>query len=185
MTEEKANYTTNVNLTSEELKLLQKMREFEEQDRKGQEKNPPFVQIYKGVGFRALQWLTVKHSTASSIMMFFMNEMNNNNVIMISQNVLAEILGKGRTTIYNGIKFLDKHNFIEIAKIGQANAYIVNPEIAFQDAHQKKKYTNFQGSIVLGESENEELFKKHSYMNLKLMDDEKASKPNKEFDYED
>ena len=166
---------TTVELTTEELKLLQKMRENEEEENKGEKsnsKNPPFVQVYKGVGFKALQWLSAKNPVGSSIMMFFLDNMNNNNIVMVSQSLLAETLGKGRTTIYNSIKFLDEHNFIEIAKVGTANAYIINPDIAFQDSHAKKKYINFQGNILVSESENKELFKKHKHKNIKLMNEE-------------
>lgn len=165
---------TSVELTNDELKLLQKMRENEEQknnEEKANSKNPPFVQVYKGVGFKALQWLSANNPVGSSIMMFFLDNMNNNNVVMVSQNLLAETLGKGRTTVYTSIKFLDEHNFIEIAKIGTANAYIINPDIAFQDSHAKKKYINFQGNILVSENENKELFKKHKHKNIKLMDE--------------
>lgn len=167
---------TTVELSSDELKLLQKMKEHEQQENdeeKERSKNPPFVQIYKGVGFKALQWLSSENPVGSSIMMFFLDNMNNNNVVMASQSLLAEILGKGRTTIYNSIKFLDEHNFIEIAKVGTANAYIINPDIAFQDSHAKKKYINFEGNILISESENKELFKKHKHKNIKLINDEK------------
>ena len=95
--------------------------------------------------------------------------MNNKNLVVASQQLLMEEFEKGRTTVYTAIKFLDEHNFINIAKIGTANAYILNPEIAFQDGHDKKKYVAFEGTILLSKEENKKLFEKHNYENIKVL----------------
>jgi len=150
---------------------LEKKREVEEKEKLEMDQNPPFVQIYKGVGLKALQWLIKENHLASAILMFFMENMNNRNGVVCSQQLLVEEFGKSRQTIYKAIKFLDEHNFINIAKIGTANAYIINPEIAFQDKNSKKKYVSFDGTILLSKQENKELFSKQTYDNVKILKD--------------
>lgn len=166
---------TNVELNSDELQAFMRFKEIEsekekeESENKKNRENPPFVQVYKGKGFKALQWLTNENPVGASILMFFMDNMNNQNSVMASQQLLTEVLGKGRTTIYNSIKFLDEHNFIEIGKVGTANVYIINPEIAFQASHDKKKFISFSGTILLSKNENEKLFKKYKHDNIKVL----------------
>ncbi|EOO71536.1 hypothetical protein IIC_04396 [Bacillus cereus VD021] len=67
------------------------------------------------------------------------------------------------------IKYLEEHNFINVAKVGTANAYIINPEVAFQNAHNKKKYIGFNGTILLSKKENNTLFDKYNYNNIKIL----------------
>lgn len=164
-------------LTKEEADRIRRLlemseqREKEEKERAEVDNNPPFVQIYKGIGLKALQWLISENNLASAILMFFMENMNNRNGVVCSQQLLVEEFGKSRQTIYKAIKFLDEHNFINIGKIGTANAYIINPEIAFQDKNSKKRYVSFDGTILLSKEENKELFSKQSYDNVKILKD--------------
>ncbi|MEH7755268.1 replication/maintenance protein RepL, partial [Bacillus toyonensis] len=118
-------------------------------------------------------WLITNHHLSSNILFFFLENMNNRNVIVCSQQLLMEQFNKGRTTIHNAIKTLKEHGFISVAKIGNANAYIINPEIAFQDSRDKIKYVSFEGKILINKNENEELFKEHNFENLKVLKDEK------------
>ncbi|SFD03898.1 replication protein (RepL) [Bacillus sp. OV322] len=153
---------------------LEEKREIEEQERLEKDNNPPFVQIYKGVGLKALQWLIKENGLASAILMFFMENMNNRNGVVCSQQLLVDEFEKSRQTIYKAVKFLEKHNFINIGKIGTANAYIINPELAFQDKNSKKKYVSFDGTILLSKEENKQLFSKQTYDNVKILKDKKS-----------
>ncbi|PFZ66176.1 replication/maintenance protein RepL, partial [Bacillus pseudomycoides] len=127
----------------EKLIDLKDAEQKEIEQRKKEADNPPFVQVYKGMGLKALQLLIKDNQLASEIFVFFLDNMNNNNLVMASQQLLSEEFGKGRTTIYKAIKYLEEHNFINVAKVGTANAYIINPEVAFQNAHNRKKYVGF------------------------------------------
>ena len=168
---------TGLPLSSIEKLIDLKGAEREEiEQQKKESNNPPFVQVYKGMGLKALQWLIKDNSLASEIFVFFMDNMNNNNLVMASQQLLTEEFGKGRTTIYKAIKHLEEHNFINIAKVGTANAYIINPEVAFQDGQHKKKYVGFNGTILLSKKENQTLFKKYGYSNVKVLKEKIISK---------
>lgn len=148
---------------------LRKAEEQEAEQRKRERDNPPFVQLYKGTGTKAIQWLFTKNAFAGQLFLFFLENMNNKNLVVASQQLLIEEFGKGRTTIYRAIKFLEEHNFINVARIGSANAYILNPEIAFQDGHDKKKYVAFEGTILLSKEENKNLLEKYNYENIKVL----------------
>lgn len=128
--------------------------------RKGEleDKNPPFVQLTKGVGLATMAKLTDKSPSAISVLMFFFENMDDYNTIMVSQQVIAEALDKSRQTIAKAIKVLEEESIIGIGKVGQANVYLVNPQIAWQNGYRKRKTMNLKGNILLGESENKELF---------------------------
>ena len=123
-------------------------------------KNPPFIQLTKGIGPETLSKVSERSSTSISILMFFLENMDDYNTIMVSQKVIADTLGKTRQTISSGIKILEEENVLGIGKVGQANVYIINPNIAWQKANKQRGMVNLKGNILLGKSENEELFKK-------------------------
>ncbi len=141
----------------------------EELAKKYEKSNPSFVQIYKGIGLKSLALLVKKKPVAGELFLFFLEQMNNKNVILASQQLLMEETGKKRTTIHTALKYLEEHNYINIAKIGSANVYIVNPQIAFQDSHDKKKYVSFEGTVLLSKEENKALFEKFDYENIKVL----------------
>lgn len=125
-----------------------------------EKKNPPFIQLTKGIGPETLSKVSERSSTAISILMFFLENMDDYNTIMVSQRVIADTLNKTRQTISNGIKILEEENVLGIGKVGQSNVYIINPKIAWQKAYKQRNMVNLKGNILLGKSENEELFKK-------------------------
>lgn len=141
----------------------------QEEIRKGEleEKNPPFVQLTKGVGLVTIARLTEKSPTALGVLMFFFENMDNYNTIMVSQQVIAETIGKSRQTVSLAIKTLEEENVVGIGKVGQSNVYLVNPQLAWQNGYKKRKTMNLKGNILLGQSENEELFKRFKDIDTK------------------
>ncbi len=132
-----------------------------------EEKNPPFVQLTKGVGLVTIAKLTEKSPTSISVLMFFFENMDNYNTIMVSQQIIAETIGKSRQTVGVAIKLLEEENIIGIGKVGQSNVYLVNPQLAWQNGYKKRKTMNLKGNILLGQSENEELFKRFKNIDTK------------------
>lgn len=125
-----------------------------------EDKNPPFYQLSKGIGPVTLAKISEKSTSAISVLMFFFENMDNYNTLMVSQQVIAEELGKARQTISNAIKVLEDENVIGIGKVGQANVYMINPKVVWQNGFRQRLSMNIKGSILLGKSENEELFKR-------------------------
>lgn len=132
-----------------------------------EEKNPPFVQLTKGVGLVTLAKLTEKSPTSISVLMFFFENMDNYNTIMVSQKIIAETIDKSRQAVGNAIKVLEEERVIGVGKVGQANVYLINPKLAWQNGYKKRRTMNLKGNILLGQSENEELFKQFENIETK------------------
>lgn len=128
-------------------------------DSKKEQKNDAFIQLTRDVGPMTLTNLTEKSPTSIPVLMFLWNHMDDYHTIMVSQAVIAEALNKSRQTIGNAIKVLAEEKVIGIGKVGQANVYLINPQAAWRMGYVKANTINFQGNIVLGKAENENLFK--------------------------
>lgn len=151
----------------------------EAKDRKKAEelekKNPPFFQLAKGVGPNMIAKLSNKSPTSIHVLMFFFENMDDFNVVMVSQQVIATNINKSRQAVANAIKILEEENLIGIGKVGQANVYLINPKMAWQKANKQRGIVKLKGNVILGEEENKELFKRFENLkpdnNLKLEDD--------------
>lgn len=142
--------------TAEEAKEAKEQKELEEAERK----NPPFFQLAKGVGPTMIAKLSNKSPTAIHVLMFFFENMDDYNVIMVSQQVIATNIKKSRQAVANAIKVLEEENIIGIGKVGQTNVYLINPKIAWQKAFKQRSMVKMKGNVILGEEENKELFKR-------------------------
>ncbi|MCI0768410.1 replication/maintenance protein RepL [Bacillus sp. TL12] len=131
---------------------------------KENEKNKNFIQISRGLGTKALAYIISQNAVAGQLYMFFIENMDvNSNSIMVSHKILEEVTGKSRTTIFRAVSCLEENGLIAIGKVGNTNAYILNPEVAWATSRDKKDFVNFKGNILLGRKENEELFKKFEH----------------------
>lgn len=121
--------------------LMDHIQEREQEEKT--KKNLNFVQLYKQ-HLMDLRRLTNKDSNALSILLIMVEKMNKQNALIISQKNLEKITGKSRTTVHRAIKVLREEQFIEVIKVGTANAYVVNANVFWQDDHSKKnKVCNF------------------------------------------
>lgn len=124
-------------------------------------KNLNFVQLYKQ-HLMDLRRLTNKDSNALSILLIMVEKMNKQNALVISQKNLEKITGKSRTTVHRAIKVLREEQFIEIIKIGTANAYVVNANVFWQDDHSKKtKFAIFDATVVASLEEQDKQYKEN------------------------
>lgn len=138
-------------------------------------KNPPFLQLTKGVGPNMIAKLSQKHPTSIHVLMFFFENMDDYNTIMVSQQTIADAIGKSRQTVSKAIRILEEENVIGIGKVSQANVYLINPKIAWQKAYKERGVVKMKGNIILSKEENEELFKRFENVDnnnqLKLHED--------------
>ena len=127
-------------------------------ERKGKEqeeitkKNFNFFQLYKE-HLKDLRALAQQDKNALTLLLIMVEKMNKQNALAISQSNLMKITGKKRTSVHNAIKALKQHNFIEVVKIGTANAYKVNSNVFWQDANRRKdKFAVFDATVVVSMS---------------------------------
>ena len=118
-------------------------------------KNFNFLQIEKST-LRDLRRLTAQSVPAAQVLMLLGEKMNKANAVVCSYKVLSEITGYGRTTLHNAIKLLEGERWVQVVKVGSANAYIVNSRVFWQDTGAKKRHASFHATIMATESEQDE-----------------------------
>lgn len=114
-------------------------------------KNAHFVQ-WQESSISEVRRLARCHPAALQVLLVLVEKMNKQNAIMISKQTLAEILGFSRATLTRSISTLRNENWIQIVKIGAANAYVLNNRV-FWRAAGNLKHTSFSATIVASESE--------------------------------
>ncbi|EAA4617832.1 plasmid replication initiation protein, partial [Salmonella enterica] len=68
---------------------------------------------------------------------------------------LCQLMGKGRTTVYNAVKYLEDEKWIKVLKIGTANAYIVNSQVFWTTGLQKQRYAIFSATVITAATEQD------------------------------
>lgn len=158
---------------------LSDLREKEEIEEK-RKKNLNFVQLYKKE-LMELRALNAKDPNALTILLIMVEKMNKQNALMISQNNLIKILKKSRPTVSRAIAALKESKFLDVIKVGTANAYIINSNVFWQDnALLKDKAAIFTATVIAsGDEQDKKYFENWENVKLKqlplLMDDDMPS----------
>lgn len=100
--------------------------------------------------------LTLKTPKASALLHILANRVGENNAVVASYPVLAEISGMSVSTIRRAIASLVEGNWIEKRRIGTSstvNAYILNDRVAWTQARNNLRYSLFSATVVLSEEE--------------------------------
>jgi hypothetical protein len=117
-------------------------------------KNYNFVQIEKRA-LREIRFLMDRNTTAAKVMFILAEKMNRQNALVCSYDTLSKITGFGRTSLHKAIKYLKESQWIQVVKVGTANAYIINSKVFWQ-SYGDKKMTVFHAAIVASSDEQEE-----------------------------
>lgn len=141
-----------VSQEAEERVQRQNLAEKIEEDKKAK-KNQNFVQIEKRA-FKELRGLIDRSPIAAKVLMILAEKMNRQNALVCSYDVLSGITKLGRTTLHKAVKLLKEENWIQVIKVGNANAYIVNSRVFWQ-SYGDKKYAVFNAVIMASEDEQE------------------------------
>ena len=140
----------------------------EEKDRElNQKKNIDFVQLYKKE-LKQLRSLVKLNPTAAQILLVFVEKMNKQNAVIMSYKTLEQITKKTRQTCSKAVKDLRESKFINIIKIGNANAYVVNSNVFWStDNAIKEKFSMFTATVVACGSDQDPDFEDWSNVKLK------------------
>lgn len=144
-------------------KDLLERKEAEERQRKST--NLDFVQVKKSE-LLAIAELGKKNEVALNLLMSFVQLMDKNNAIMISFKAMENITGKSRSTLDRAIKVLKDDKWIQVVKVGNANAYHLNAGV-FWSTHSDKKFGKFQATVVTSFDEQEKDLRKNPDVKLK------------------
>jgi Fe2+ or Zn2+ uptake regulation protein len=163
-------------LTKDELikfQKLMKIHDEEETELKRQEqdnKNTNFIQLYRD-HMPEMRWLMTNHQFASSLLFFILEHMDNRNALACSYSVFEDYFGKHKTTIYRNLKILQDNGFLDILKMGTSNVYIVNADLAWTDKNNAKKYTKYDGKILVSKKENKDYEYRNQFERFKALRD--------------
>ncbi|MRC81648.1 replication protein, partial [Bacillus thuringiensis] len=146
------------------MKLIQikNDEEKEQREREEQQKNTDFVQLYRET-MPAMRKLMVDNAFASSVLFFILEHMDNRNSLVCSHVVLMEYFGKSRSTIHRAISVLKEEGFLAVFKIGNSNMYTVNPDLAWTDKRSNKKFSKYDGKILVSQKENLDYYHSKAY----------------------
>ena len=170
-----------VELTNYEFQKIKRLLELEEQTdeeekkQKEEEKNSNFVQLYRD-NMPEIRWLMTKHAFASSLLFFILEHMDTKNALACSYAVFEDYFGKSRTTVYRAIKLLEENGFIDVLKMGTSNVYIVNHDIAWTSYNNTKKYTKYEGNILVSKKENKDYEYRSQFERFKALRERESLK---------
>lgn len=131
-------------------------------------KNHNFVQVQKH-NLKEFRRLIKENPTAAQIMFLFAEKMNRQNALMCSFKTLEQITGLSRTTLSKAINLLKKEQWIEIIKMGTANAYLINHQVFWQDTADKRDSTfTFGATLIATRSEQDPEMQKEDWKGVSL-----------------
>lgn len=113
-----------------------------------------FVQLSRKA-MKEIRILAETNKLSLKILMILAEKMNRQNAVVVSQKTLCQLVGKGRTSVYNAVKTLEDGRWLKILKIGTANAYIVNERVFWSDLTDKRRYAIFSANVIVSEDEQE------------------------------
>jgi Fe2+ or Zn2+ uptake regulation protein len=147
---------------------LARMSDLLEQERreKRETRNMDFVQVSRAE-LRAISELGAKSSTALDLLMVLAQAMDKQNAVMISYRAIEDFMGKSRATIDRALRILKDDNWIQIVKVGTANAYVINSAVFWTDRGDRKQFANFKASIVTTLAEQDKDLRLNTDVKLK------------------
>lgn len=95
--------------------------------------------------------LIIAKPAAAALLHCLVAQMGDKNAVVISQRMLAKMLGKSVDTVKRAIKDLEARNWIEVLKIGKGRecAYVVNDRVAWQGKRENIRYSIFSANVVV------------------------------------
>lgn len=123
-----------------------------------------FVQVTRG-HLKDLRELAKRSPAAWQVFMLLTERMSRANAIVVSQVTLAKILGYTRPTVNIAIKLLEDGNWLQVLKIGNLNAYVLNSKVVWRDLG-GKRFAGFYAEVLV--SEDEQVRKVEDWDNIQL-----------------
>lgn len=115
-----------------------------------------FVQLYRSQ-MRALRTLAVEAPAAHAVLYVLLERMNSRNALVASHATLAKLTGKSRATITRALAELRSRNFVQVIRVGNLTAIVVNSRIAWSDdLALRERLAVFDAQIIATESEQSE-----------------------------
>lgn len=100
-------------------------------------------------------WLVAHSPTAYRIFKFLVSNMDKYNAIICSYKVMQEKFGYGQATVARAVKLLKDHKYIDVAKSGTSNIYMINKELYWNSWGTNYAYAEFGAKVIISSSEQD------------------------------
>lgn len=96
---------------------------------------------------------------AAELLHVLVANMDKKAAVVVSQKVLAEMLGASVPTVKRAVTALQEGNWVDVVRVGSerggVNAYVVNRRVAWADSRENQRYAIFDARIITSASEQE------------------------------
>lgn len=136
--------------------------------------NQNFVMLFRNeIG--SIVNIQKEDAKAGALFLFFLEHMDTNNALIVSQECMSEILGWSIPTIKRKIQVLKSKNFISTKRTGNSSIYFINANVAWSTYGNKKEYAQFKASVLISKSEQEYRIKANKFKQLDLLKGEQEN----------
>lgn len=100
--------------------------------------------------------LGTKSPGAAALLHVLVANVGDQNAIVASHKVLAQLMGASPSTVKRALKTLEAGNWIEIVRVGASgtvNAYVLNSRVAWTEGRDKLRYARLQAEVLVSEDE--------------------------------
>lgn len=127
--------------------------ELDRRDREeGKKKNANFIQTYRPLD-RFVELSRDNHK-AATVLWALANKMDHQNAVVMTMPTLVELTKIPERTVRRAIATLKEQKWIQVLKVGTANAYVINSSVMWRDsADKKRQYATFSAQVVANKKE--------------------------------
>jgi DNA-binding MarR family transcriptional regulator len=97
---------------------------------------------------------------AAQLMHLLVANMDKSGAVVVSQKVLAEMMGVTTMTVKRSVKVLKGDNWLDVVRVGSerggVNAYLVNRRVAWADKRSNQRFAAFDARIIVSASEQDQ-----------------------------
>lgn len=129
-------------------------------------KNMDFIQVSRSE-LRAIADLGAKSSLALNLLMTLAQAMDKRNAVMMSYGAMEMILGRSKRQLSRAIGLLKEDNWIQVVKVGTANAYVLNSAVFWTDRGDKRHMAYFDARVVTTLAEQEKDLRENPKVKLR------------------
>jgi Fe2+ or Zn2+ uptake regulation protein len=122
-----------------------------------------FTKVYPR-GWHRLKTLLKANPTAARVWGFLVEQAGHDNSLVCTSEVIADELEVSVRTVFRSVAFLEKAGALVIAKVGTANAYILNPEETWKTYEEHKSFCAFSSRTLASKKQNQNLRRRLTHM---------------------
>lgn len=92
----------------------------------------------------------IKKPTASALLHYMCAYMGEQNALVVSQSVLAKVLGVSERTVTTAVADLAANNWIQVVSLGKGRecAYVINDRVAWDQSREKLSLSLFSANVI-------------------------------------